>query len=36
MRGAILIDINSWNSSLQAYGKHTCDICKEKNENSTS
>lgn len=27
-RGAMFMDINSWNSSLAAYGSRTWDICE--------
>jgi len=28
--GAMLMDISSWKSSLQAYGISICEICKKK------
>jgi hypothetical protein len=36
MRGAIFMAINSWNSSLHAYGRRTCDIYGEKTSNQSS
>lgn len=33
IRGAMLIDINSWKRSLQAYGIRTREICQEQTIN---
>ena len=33
--GEMLMDMSSWNSSLQAYGISICEICREKNHNDT-